>query len=286
MTGHWPAASLTPEGAAYVDMGGTGPALLLIHGVGLDHTMWAGMLPCLAGDWRVILVDMPGHGASAVPPADAGLAFYAAQVVSVLDALGIARCAVAGFSMGALVARCLALRHPEKVSALVLMNGVFDRAPGVRANVVARVDEVVRGGPGANAEAALERWFTPEWHRDHPKAIEAVRRKLHANDPQGYLVTYRLFATEDNYGAGLLQTIAVPTLVLTGEHDVGSTPEMTRALAACIPGATAVVIPGARHMMPVEQPAATAAPIRAFLEPLLTTVHAGQDPVHAGEIES
>jgi pimeloyl-ACP methyl ester carboxylesterase len=208
-------------------MGGEGPVLVLLHGVGLDHTMWADLLPHLGTDWRIILIDMPGHGGSASPPADAQLDYYAARVVEVLDAANIDRAVLAGFSMGALVARCFALRHPERLDALVLMNGVFDRTEEARQYRRPRRASD-RGGVAATSEAALDRWFTPAWRSGHEDVVDQVRQRLNSNDEQGYVITYRLFATQDNYGAELLRTIAVPTLVITGEYDVGSTPDMTR----------------------------------------------------------
>mgnify|MGYP006170712075 CR=1 FL=1 len=85
-------------------------------------------------------------------------------------------------------------------------------------------------------------------------AIAAIRQTLAGNDPQGYLTTYELFATQDMYRADDLGSIQVPTLIATGELDSGSTPAMTRQLAASIPGAHSVVLAEQRHMMPVEAP--------------------------------
>lgn len=260
-----PAAIIGNTGTAFVDLGGARPALIFLHGVGLDHTMWAAQAQAFARDWRVILPDMLGHGRSAPPAPDATIEDYADQIADLARDLGVNSAVVIGFSMGALVARALALRHPHWLRGAVLMNGVFDRAENVRAAIMARVGEVARGGPGANAEAALIRWFTPEYHRDHPDRIADLRARLHGNDPLGYLTTYRLFAAQDNFGADRLHTITVPTLVATGQDDPGSTPAMTLALAARIPGAQAAVLPGARHMMPVEQAAQTNALLQDFL---------------------
>jgi len=261
-----PAVRIAANGIAYADMGGSGPALVFIHGVGLDHTMWAGQVAAFSPRWRVILPDMPGHGASANPASDATLDDYAAAIDGLMAELGVTRAVLVGFSMGALVARALALRHPAWLSAMVLLNGVFDRAPAVSTAIADRVAEVVRGGPAANVDAALERWFTPEYHRDRPQAIAALRVAVAGNDPAGYLTTYRLFATQDNYGADRLGEIDLPVLVATGEHDVGSTPAMAQALAARIAGAQCAILANARHMMPVEHAAETNALLAPFIE--------------------
>jgi len=87
-----------------------------------------------------------------------------------------------------------------------------------------------------------------------PAQIAAIRQTLASNDPQGYLTTYELFATQDMYRADDLGSIQAPTLVATGELDPGSTPEMARQLAARIPGAQVAILDEQRHMMPVESP--------------------------------
>ncbi|MCY1457857.1 3-oxoadipate enol-lactonase [compost metagenome] len=120
--------------------------------------------------------------------------------------------------------------------------------------MIERTRQAAEHGPDANAEAALSRWFSREYQAANPAQIEAIRQTLASNDPQGYLTTYELFATQDMYRADDLGSIKVPTLVATGELDPGSTPEMARQLAERIPGAQVAVLDEQRHMMPVESP--------------------------------
>jgi 3-oxoadipate enol-lactonase len=251
---------------AYEDTGGNNPPVILIHGVGLSQAMWRAQKAALEHRYRVITLDMLGHGGSAAPAADAGLDDYADQIAVLMDRLGIDRAILIGFSMGALVARAFALRFPDRLSGLILLNGVFNRSEAVRATILGRVDEVRQAGPAANSDAAIERWFTPEFRAAEPGYIADLRAHMAANDHHGYLTSYGLFASQDNFGADRLGEIAVPTLVATGEFDVGSTPEMTRELAARIPGATAHVIADARHMMPVEMPEQTNALLLGYLD--------------------
>ncbi|QLC73666.1 alpha/beta fold hydrolase [Pseudomonas sp. LPB0260] len=246
-------AEQTPAGTSYLATG-QGHPVVLIHGVGLNKEMWGGQIVGLAPHFRVIAYDMLGHGASALPPADAGLPDYAEQLRELLEHLDLPRVAVVGFSMGGLVARAFALQQPARLSALVVLNSVFNRSPEQRAGVIERTAQVAEFGPAANAEAALARWFSREYQAANPAQIAAIRQVLAGNDPQGYLTTYSLFATQDMYGADELSSIQAPTLIATGELDPGSTPEMARQLAARIPGAQAAILEEQRHMMPVESP--------------------------------
>ncbi len=85
------------------------------------------------------------------------------------------------------------------------------------------------------------------------------------NDPQGYLGAYRIFGDAGDEAPEQLKTITCPTLVLTGEHDVGSTPEMAQQLAACLPDAKVIVFPGLRHMAPIEGAQQVNAELLGFL---------------------
>ncbi|MED5609936.1 MULTISPECIES: alpha/beta fold hydrolase [unclassified Pseudomonas] len=246
-------AEHTPAGTSYLATG-QGQPVVLIHGVGLNKEMWGGQIVGLAPHYRVIAYDMLGHGASPRPEPGTGLVGYAAQLRELLDHLQIPQATVIGFSMGGLVARAFALHHPQQLQGLVILNSVFNRSAEQRAGVIERTRQAAEHGPDANAEAALSRWFSREYQAANPAQIAAIRQTLASNDPQGYLTTYELFATQDMYRTEDLGSIRVPTLVATGELDPGSTPEMARQLAARIPGAQVAILDEQRHMMPVESP--------------------------------
>lgn len=254
---------------AFDDTGGDLPPVILIHGVGLSRHMWTAQVAALRERYRVVTLDMLGHGESPAPRADATLVDYADAVARLMDSLAIPDATLIGFSMGALVSRAFALKYPDRLTGLVFLNGVFERSEQVRADILRRVSEVEHNGPGANVEAAITRWFSPGWLQAHPTYIAGLRAHMAANDWQGYLTTYRLFATQDSYGAGRLSEIAVPVLVATGEHDVGSTPAMAHALAARIAGATVAIVDDARHMMPVEMPEQTNALLLGHLDAII-----------------
>jgi pimeloyl-ACP methyl ester carboxylesterase len=246
-------AERTPAGTSYLATG-QGHPVVLIHGVGLNKEMWGGQVVGLAPHYRVIAYDMLGHGASPRPAADTQLDGYAEQLQELLDHLGLEQATVIGFSMGGLVARAFALHFPQRISGMVILNSVFNRSAEQRAGVIARTSQAAEHGPDANAAEALSRWFSREYQAANPAQIAAIRQVLADNDPQGYLTTYTLFATQDMYRADDLGDIRVPTLIATGELDPGSTPDMARQLALRIPGAQVAILPEQRHMMPVESP--------------------------------
>jgi len=255
-----------PQGTCYqVNGQASKPALVLIHGVGLDHTMWQAQVQALVPDYQVITYDLLGHGLS--PRADAGTSLdtLAAQLLQLLNFLALDRVHLVGFSLGGLIARVVASQHNQRLNSLIIMNSVFNRGPDLSAAILERVAQVDLHGPIANIDQALERWFSPAYAQANPSYIRQLRSQVLANHQPSYSRCYRLFGEGDNVAAAQLRQITSPTLVITGELDPGSTPAMSQALAAKIAGATATIVTNARHMMPVENAAQVNQHMRDFL---------------------
>jgi 3-oxoadipate enol-lactonase len=245
---------------------GDGPTVVLIHGLGLGRSMWDGQLPALTGRFRVVRYDLLGHGESAKPRGAIEMAHFVDQLDNLLDGLALERCALAGFSLGGMIARAFAVAHPERVGALVVLNSPHDRTEVERAAVRARADQAAADGPAATVDAALERWFTAAFATARPEVLERVRRAILANDPEVYPEAYRVLAEGD---AALVEPIAgirCPTLVVACEGDRGNSPDMARRMAACIPDARVEIVPGLRHMGLVESPDTINALIAPFLD--------------------
>jgi pimeloyl-ACP methyl ester carboxylesterase len=225
----------------------TKPALVLLHGVGLDHTMWEPLAALLPGDVEVIAPDLPGHGGRPPVPAGATLADLADGVAAQIPAGSH----LVGFSLGALVAQYLAVHRPDLVAKLTSVSSVCRRNPEERAAVLGRLDAAAKDF-AASAEASLRRWY--DGTEVSTEQVRRTRATLLANDPASFVNCYRVFATADAEIGPELSRIAVPALAVTGACDPGSTPEMTRRLADAIPHCRAIVVPDARHMLPVQRP--------------------------------
>lgn len=238
-------------------------ALALVHGVGLDRHMWDPFIDLWDGP--VLSYDLIGLGEAPKPPGPYSLGDYSDQLRSVIDTAGGGPVDVLGFSMGALVAQRFAIDHPEMVRRLVLVSGVFDRSIAHRSAILARVDDVRAGGYRAAIGPALERWFTPAFAASHPEVVEATRRRMMDNDVESYVWAYDVFATGDEQLVPLVDQIQARTLVITGSDDERSTPEMAHLLAGALPAGRDIIVPGARHLLPLEQPTALVELVRDFL---------------------
>ncbi len=238
---------------------GAGEPLLLIHGVGMRAEAWGPQIAALAADAHVIAVDMPGHGASDPLPGTPALPDYVAWAARVIQALGLGPVSVAGHSMGSLIAGGLAIERPDLVRRAALLNGVHRRSPQARAAVLARAAEIAAGAGGI--EAPLARWFTA----DQADLRHEVAGWLQTVSAAGYAAAYGAFAEGDAVYADRFGEIRCPLLVLTGDGDANSTPEMTKAMAAMAPHGHAVVIEGHRHMVNLTAPAAVTDELQRWL---------------------
>lgn len=262
----------TAKGSAY-ELQGTGPTVVLVHGLGLNRDMWQWLLPALLPQFRVLTYDLIGHGESAGPDRDPNLTMFSEQIAELLEECGIDRCALVGFSLGGMIARRFAVDHPGRLSALAILNSAHDRSEAERAVILERLEVVRRAGPAATVDAALERWFTQDFRSRNPDMMDLVRQWVMANRKDVYAQIYRVLAEGDEEIASAITSIRCPTLVMTGELDSGNSPEMARRMAAVIPAAQSVILPGLRHMGLAENPAAFNTPLVPFLVESLT----GQD---------
>jgi pimeloyl-ACP methyl ester carboxylesterase len=223
------------------------PTMVLLHGVGLDSTMWAPVTALLPDDVEVLAPDLPGHGRQRPAPDGVTLADLAEEVAESVPPGSH----LVGFSLGALVAQHLARHRPDLVATLTSVSSVCRRTEAERAAVLGRLATAAADFP-ASVAASLQRWYAGTG--TDPELVRRTEATLLANDVASYLNCYRVFATADAAIAPELPRITVPALAVTGADDPGSTPEMTRRLADAIPDCRAVVVPGARHMLPVERP--------------------------------
>lgn len=253
------------EGTAYT-VEGSGQPVVLVHGMGLNRDMWDWQLPPLVSRFRVVRYDLVGHGRSDPPADGCSMDDLVLQLDRLIDHLGLAPCALVGFSLGGLIVRAYAVRHPARVSALAILNSAHDRTEAERAAMRKRLDQAIELGHASTIDAALDRWFTEEFAAQHPEVLDRVRRWMEANDRNAYPKVYRVLAESDAALATSIAAIRCPTLVLACEEDQGNSPDMARRMAALIPGARTVILPRLRHMALAEDPPAVSRALVPFLE--------------------
>jgi 3-oxoadipate enol-lactonase len=244
---------------------GSGPIVLLIHGLGWDHSLWSPTVERLAAHYRVIAADTRGHGATDKPDGTYDVDMLARDYAALADALTLADICVIGLSLGGMIAQSLTLLRPDLVCALVLISTTYKTDPSVRDNMEARIAVMAQAGSEAAAAVAADSIFSPGWRAANPATLARFIAWRSAM-PSAPLIS----ATRAVYGFDLsadLPRIAVPTLIVAGEEDALTRPSGMEEIAALIPGAELQLVPGTGHMIPIERPE----PLSVLLDTFLAT---------------
>lgn len=237
--------------------------VVLSHALGQDHSMWDTVANALSHHCRVICPDTRGHGRSEIPDEPLSMAELAADAARLIDELAGESVIWVGLSMGGMIGQELALRHPDKVKALVLSNTASAYAEAAKEAIGQRIDTVEAHGLQGISTHTMARFFTEGFRQAQAATVARHQRLLEATDPEGY--TACAAAVCEMNTTARLGGIKVPTLVMTGERDEGSTSDMALALAHSITGAQLSILPDCAHLSAVEQPQAFIDAVSEFI---------------------
>lgn len=227
------------------------PVVLLGSSLGTTSAMWDAQVPALAERLRIVRFDHRGHGGSPAPPGPYEIADLGADVLALMDRLGVQRAHYCGLSLGAMVGMWLAANAPDRVDRLVLICTSAHLSP---ASMWAQRAAAVRaaGTPEVVADRVVDGWLTPAFAAAHPEQRRRLRDMLAANPPDGYAACCGAIERMDLRDE--LPSIAAPTLVISGAQDPAAPPEHQQLIADAIPGARLEVVDDAAHLAAVQQP--------------------------------
>jgi 3-oxoadipate enol-lactonase len=244
---------MTPVDVAYAVDGVDGATTVeLSNSLGSTPAMWDPQFPALVERLRIVRYDHRGHGRSPVPPGPYELSDLGADVIALLDRLGLERVHWCGLSLGGMVGMWMAINAPERIDRLVLCctsarlgppDMWADRAATVRAQ-----------GVDAVADAGIERWLSPAFMQREPEVAARIRAMLAATPAEGYAACCGVIERMDQVPR--LGEIRAPTLVIAAEDDPATPPEHGELIAAAVPDARLEIVKDARHLATIEQPEA------------------------------
>jgi pimeloyl-ACP methyl ester carboxylesterase len=249
------------------DTGGAGPTIVLWPSVFTDHRIYDDLVQTLSGRYRFVLIDGPGHGRSEGPVTTFPMRRAADAMAAVLDHYGIERAVVGGTSWGGLTGADLALRQPERVEALILMNTPMEidaRRPGASAHFIALG---ARLGPGAAVfrNGVARSFFSADVLQANPDYAAAFHAMLQAADRRQLSAAVRSVILKGSPLKDRMSEISVPTLVIAGAADALYPVETQRNAAALLPDGVFEVVEG-KHISVVERPEAVAQLIDNFVQ--------------------
>ncbi|HVM81390.1 MAG TPA: alpha/beta fold hydrolase [Stellaceae bacterium] len=239
----------------YYDLTGpeTGPVVCFTHSLASDGGMWAEQMPSLlAAGFRVLRLDMRGHGGSDPVSGPYTMSQLAGDVATAIDALGLDRVHYIGLSIGGMIGQAFAIEHAAKAKSIMLCDTLPGTLPDAKAAWAPRIEAVTKANslePIANA--TMERWFTDAFKPRRPARWKEIRETVAATTPAGFLGCAA--AILDFNFVPKLPALKVPSLVVCGAADPGTPPSENKRIAGLIPGARYEEIANARHFPNVEQ---------------------------------
>lgn len=239
----------------YEDIGSPkAPPLVFLHGMSFSHRMWRHQVAALSEHYRVLLVDLRGHGQSQVGDGQYTQKLFVEDLIGLLDELRIHRVTLCGLSLGAAVAMRTTLDHPERVGGLILSN---TRADGDdyddivwRERVIVRIKQL---GIGRFVETFLRTVFAPQSFLARKEEIQIIRETMEQMSPLGMCGALLAQAARPNLVPRLFR-IKVPTLVVAGELDTFTPPSLAEIIHDGIAGSMLRYVPHSAHMSPLENP--------------------------------
>ena len=230
------------------------PVVYFAHSLAADSGMWSEQVPdFLAAGYRVLRVDMRGHGGSDPAPGNCTMEQLVEDAIQILDHLSIAKAHFCGLSIGGMIAQGLGILHSDRIASLILCDTQSEAPKDAKERWGPRVIAIqAANSMKPIAEATMGRWLSAEFKKKNPSLWTQIHDTVAATPPQGYIGCAA--AIQNFRWTHLLPEISAPTLVLCGSDDPGANPEENRMIAESVQRGEFIAIEGARHLPNVEDP--------------------------------
>ena len=234
------------NGTFYILNQNQGTPIIFIHGVGLNHKIWKPQFDVFEN--TIVAYDILGHGQTPLESSNLSFDNFSRQLLNLIDELNFKKIHLVGFSIGSLIARNFAENYNNRLESLTLLCSIFKRSKEQQQIVNDRFELSKKSR--SLSKQALKRWFTDKYFLQNPQIYEEISSMLNENNMEDFLKIYELFVKhKDNEK---FENIKVKTLIMTGEFDSGSTPEMSKNLSKCIKNSKVKIIKNGKHLCSIE----------------------------------
>ena len=220
--------------------------IVFIHGVGLNHKIWEPQINVFENTF--LAYDILGHGKTPLDKENLSFDDFSNQLINLIDELNIRRIHLVGFSIGSLIARNFASKYSDRLESLILLCSIFRRTEKQQQIVKDRF-ELAKKSKNLSKQA-LKRWFTDEYLEKNPNTYNKISSMLEKNNMENFLKIYELFVNHKDDEQ--FEKIKTKTLIMTGEGDIGSTPEMSINLSKVINNSNVKIISKGKHLCSIE----------------------------------
>ena len=220
--------------------------IVFIHGVGLNHKIWEPQINVFENTF--LAYDILGHGKTPLDKENLSFDDFSNQLINLIDELNIRRIHLVGFSIGSLIARNFASKYSDRLESLILLCSIFRRTEKQQQIVKDRFELAKKSK--SLSKQALKRWFTDEYLEKNPNTYNKISSILEQNSIENFLKIYELFVNHKDDEQ--FEKIKTKTLIMTGEGDIGSTPEMSINLSKVINNSNVKIISKGKHLCSIE----------------------------------
>ena len=222
---------------------------IFIHGVGLDNTMWYPQKEYLKNK-SIIFYDLLNHGKSKSGFKELSFDLFSDQLIKLIKKLNLKKINLVGFSIGALIAQHFTSIYYNKINKLVLIASVYKRSKNQISKVKKRYKKAKNGEN--ITQDSIDRWFTKDFLKKNKNVQDFFYRLLESKNNNDFLSAYKLFVESDKYFINFKNFI-MPTLIMTGENEIGSTPKMSKDIQKEIKNSKIYIIKNAKHGATIEK---------------------------------
>lgn len=240
------------------------PRLALIHSLALDASIWNNIVAELSDEAQILTYDCRGHGRSGKPHMPYDVDLFARDLAELLKRVGWDKAVVAGCSMGGCVAQAFGALYPTRASALGLIDTIAWYGEDAPKTWRERAANARAKGLSGMVDFQTTRWFGDQFRKQHPEAVKALVDVFLANDLDCYAATCEMLGDADL--RPYLESFRMPVAIVVGDEDYATPVAAARHLYEAIPQSTLTIIPGGRHLTPMECPHEIAAQLRALFQ--------------------
>lgn len=254
---------------------GTGLPIVFLHAFPLNRTMWATQECLLSVQFRIITIDLRGHGESDAPLWRYTLEQSADDVCALLDRLSIQQAIFTGLSMGGYILFAFYRRYAARVKGLILADTKAQADTEEGKNGRFQLEQIAyKKGPSAIADVMIPKLLSPATVQTNPDLVHQVRGMIEGNQISGIVGDLMAMAERPD-SIPLLKQITCPTQIIVGELDQATPPSDAKLMADQIPNARLAIIPNAAHLANLEQPEAFNQIVGSFASDLRESARLG-----------
>ena len=223
--------------------------IVFIHGIGLTNEIWEKQINFFKS-YNILVYDLIGHGKTPLIKKKLVFEDFSRQLLRLINVLDIKKIHLVGFSLGSLIARNFASMHNDRLSSLTIFGTVYKRTEEEKRQIINRY-EMMKKNKDVTKKRALTRWFSEEFIKKNPLIYKKIYSMLENNVHKNWLKVYKLFVYHEDDDASI-KKIKANSLILTGENDIGSKPEMSKKISKMIHGSECKIIKNGKHLCNIE----------------------------------